>query len=56
MAAFRASGTPMAVRLDAEGRVASYLAAGGDDVLALLGDNGAPTLAVHRRGPAPASA
>ena len=56
MEAFGAGGTPMAVRIDAEGLVASRLAAGGDAVLALLGDNGAPTLAVHRRGPAPASA
>ena len=56
MEAFGAGGTPMAVRIDAEGLVASRLAAGGDAVLALLGDDGAPTLAVHRRGPAPASA
>ena len=50
MAAFRASGTPMAVRLDAEGRVASYLAAGGPEVLALAG--AAPRLELHRRQPA----
>lgn len=34
--AFRAGGTPMAVRLDAEGRVASGLAAGRESVLELL--------------------
>ncbi len=56
MEAFGAGGTPMAVRLDAQGLVASRLAAGGDAVLALLGDDGAPALEVHRRGPAPASA
>jgi thiol-disulfide isomerase/thioredoxin len=32
---FGASGTPMAVRLDAQGRVASGLATGGDAALAL---------------------
>jgi hypothetical protein len=35
--AFGAGGTPMAVRNDAEGNVASPLAAGPDSVLALLG-------------------
>jgi thiol-disulfide isomerase/thioredoxin len=33
--AFGAGGTPMAVRLDAEGRIASAVVAGGDAVLAL---------------------
>ena len=36
-AAFAAGGTPMAVRIDAEGNVASPLAAGGDAVFSLLG-------------------
>jgi peroxiredoxin/uncharacterized membrane protein YphA (DoxX/SURF4 family) len=36
-AAFAASGTPMAVRIDAEGNVASPLAAGAEAVLALVG-------------------
>jgi peroxiredoxin len=36
-AAFSARGTPMAVRIDSEGNVASPLAAGADAVLALLG-------------------
>jgi hypothetical protein len=53
MTAFRANGTPMAVRLDAEGRVASYLAAGAGEVLALAG--AAPRLELHHRHPAPAS-
>ena len=53
---FRRGRHPVAVRLDAQGLVASRLAAGGDAVLALLGDGGAPALEVHRRGPAPASA
>jgi peroxiredoxin len=35
--AFGAGGTPMAVRIDAEGKVASPLVAGPDSVLALLG-------------------
>lgn len=36
-AAFAAQGTPMAVRIDAEGNIASPLAAGADAVLALVG-------------------
>ena len=35
--AFTANGTPMAVRIDADGNVASRVAAGADAVLALLG-------------------
>ena len=33
---FRAAGTPMAVRVDASGRIASELVAGVDGVLSLL--------------------
>jgi hypothetical protein len=36
-AAFSAGGTPMAVRIDSEGNVASPLAAGAGAVLTLLG-------------------
>jgi hypothetical protein len=38
-AAFGANGTPMAVRLDADGRIASPVVAGADAVLALAGRN-----------------
>ena len=38
--AFRAGGTPMAVLIDAEGKIASHVAAGADAVLALA--NGGP--------------
>ena len=41
--AFGAGGTPMAVRIDADGNVASPLAAGPDMVLALLGARAAST-------------
>ena len=40
MEAFGASGTPMAVRVDAEGRIASSLAVGREGVLSLLQANG----------------
>ena len=33
--AFQAGGTPMAVLIDAEGKIASHVAAGADAVLAL---------------------
>jgi len=36
-AAFSANGTPMAVLIDADGRVASGLTVGGDAILALAG-------------------
>ena len=39
-AAFSAGGTPMAIRIDSEGNVASPLAAGADSVLALLNTTG----------------
>ncbi len=44
--AFGASGTPSAVLIDAEGRIASSLAEGGPDVLALAA---APPRATSRR-------
>lgn len=40
--AFQAGGTPMAVLIDAEGKIASHLAAGADAVLALANANGGP--------------
>jgi len=45
-AAFAAGGTPMAVRIDAEGNVASPVAAGAAAVLALVGAASPPLLAV----------
>jgi thiol-disulfide isomerase/thioredoxin len=46
---FGADGTPMAILLDAEGRVASDLVEGQDDVLTLLGGIG-PTAAASEAG------
>ena len=40
--AFQAGGTPMAVLIDAEGKIASHVAAGADAVLALANANGGP--------------
>jgi len=43
--AFGASGTPMAVLVDAEGRIASPVVAGAAAVLALAGGQGEPNRA-----------
>ena len=40
--AFQAGGTPMAVLIDADGKIASHVAAGADAVLALANANGGP--------------
>jgi hypothetical protein len=41
---FGANGTPMAVLVDAEGRIASELAAGAPGVLGLLGHGSVPAV------------